>query len=120
MSVGFLTVGGCSPHDRNPTRIGGRVPQIDAGQTDSGADPNAKLVTWCEALTVLRTKCHRCHQEPPQSGAPFALLTYADTQHENSRKVPRWKNMESAVRADIMPATFLDELVPPVEPLTAE
>jgi hypothetical protein len=111
----------CSTHDPDRTRIGGPVPEYDGGDADSTVDPNAPLVTWCEALTVLRAKCHRCHQDPQLNGAPFSLLTYDDTQViSGSKKQPRWQRMKNAVETDFMPATFIKDLDPPVEPLTAE
>lgn len=73
---------------------------------------------WCEALAVLERKCQRCHREPPANGAPFALVTYDDTQVVDRRGVPRYERMLGAVESDFMPATFI-ELEPPVEPLDA-
>src|SRR5688500_18363575 len=32
-----------------------------------------------EVFSVLDAKCHRCHQDPTQNGAPFSLLDYAKT-----------------------------------------
>ena len=34
----------------------------------------------CDVFTVIHDNCHSCHQDPPINGAPFSLLTYADTQ----------------------------------------
>jgi hypothetical protein len=36
----------------------------------------------CDVFAVIHQACNPCHQDPPQNGAPFALLTYADTQKE--------------------------------------
>lgn len=74
--------------------------------------------TWCEAFAVLEQKCQRCHREPPVNGAPFALVTYDDTQVVDRAGVPRYERMLGAVESDFMPATFI-ELEPPVEPLDA-
>jgi len=74
--------------------------------------------SWCEAFAVLERKCQRCHHEPPANGAPFALVTYDDTQVVDRRGVPRYERMLGAVESDFMPATFI-ELEPPVEPLDA-
>jgi uncharacterized membrane protein len=71
---------------------------------------------FCAARTVLRDKCQRCHQDPTQDGAPFPLLTYADTQVVDRKGVPRFQRMKAAVDSDYMPPTFLD-LEPAVEPL---
>jgi hypothetical protein len=34
----------------------------------------------CDVFAVIHPNCTRCHQDPPLNGAPFPLLTYADTQ----------------------------------------
>ena len=34
----------------------------------------------CDVFAVVHRNCHPCHQDPPVGGAPFSLLTYADTQ----------------------------------------
>jgi hypothetical protein len=34
----------------------------------------------CDVFAVVHQHCNPCHQDPPQNGAPFPLLTYADTQ----------------------------------------
>jgi hypothetical protein len=87
---------------------------------DGGAPPTNGDVTWCQALGVLEDSCQRCHQEPPQNGAPFALMTYADTQAPYyTTDFAVWEKMGAAVAADFMPATFI-ELDPPVEPLSCE
>ena len=86
----------------------------EAGETGS-SDPGP---TWCEALGVIQHKCQRCHHEPPGHGAPFALVSYDDTQSIDGRGVPRFERMRGAIESDFMPATFLD-LDPPVEPLDA-
>jgi hypothetical protein len=93
----------------------------DGGATNDSsiADGGAMLgmePDWCAALTVLRAKCQRCHQEPTQNGAPFALSTYADTQVADRKGVPRFQRMKAALATDYMPPTFL-ELEPAVEPL---
>jgi hypothetical protein len=77
-----------------------------------GMQPDA-----CAARVVLRDKCQRCHQDPTQNGAPFSLLSYADTQVVDRKGVPRFQRMKAAIESDYMPPTFL-ELEPAVEPLT--
>jgi hypothetical protein len=101
-----------------------------AGSTSSGGTGGASMAgagaggspepgpTWCEVFAVLEQKCQRCHHEPPANGAPFALVTYDDTQVVDRRGVPRYERMLDAVESDFMPATFI-ELEPPVEPLDA-
>jgi len=34
----------------------------------------------CDVFAIIHANCNPCHQNPPLSGAPFPLLTYADTQ----------------------------------------
>jgi len=81
----------------------------------AGAAPDSG-VRWCDALAVIQRKCQRCHRDPPENGAPFALLQYDDTQVVDRRGVVRYERMLDAIESDYMPATFLD-LDPPVEPL---
>lgn len=76
-------------------------------------------IGWCSAELVLATKCQRCHRDPPENGAPFPLLHYADTQVIDSKGKPRFERMAEAVSSDYMPARFL-KLDPPVEALTNE
>jgi uncharacterized membrane protein len=86
----------------------------------SGADGGGHLgmePDFCEARTVLRDKCQRCHQEPTLNGAPFPLLTYDDTQVVDRKGVPRFEKMKAAIESDYMPPTYL-ELDPAVEPLS--
>jgi uncharacterized membrane protein len=72
---------------------------------------------WCSVQSVLEARCQRCHGEEPQHGAPFALVSYHDTQVVNVKGKPRYELIAAAVSGDFMPPVFL-KLVPPVEPLT--
>jgi len=72
---------------------------------------------WCAAQVVIQAKCQRCHGEPTEYGAPFSLLTYADTQVVDRKGSPRYEKMKAALEAEYMPPQFL-ELSPPVEALT--
>lgn len=74
---------------------------------------------WCAARTVLQAKCQRCHAEPLANGAPFALLTYADTQLVDRKGNPRYEKMKAALESEYMPPLFL-ELSPAVEPLSPD
>jgi hypothetical protein len=81
-----------------------------------------RIVLWCKVRAVLEHKCQRCHSSPPRNGAPFPLLTYADTQREHpiGSGHPLFERMSHALRYRIMPPTALP-LEPPVLPLeTAE
>ena len=88
-----------------------------AGGADGVTTP-AGEPDWCAARAVLRAKCQRCHGEPTENGAPFPLLTYADTQVADRNGTPRFEKMKDAVESDYMPPNFL-KLDPEVEPLSA-
>ena len=88
---------------------------------DESASPSNVALTYCDAAPILELKCQRCHQDPPESGAPFPLLTYADTQvpaplqGDTERK--RAADILSAIETNYMPFMGLP-LDPPVSPLT--
>lgn len=81
-------------------------------KSDGGGDTTVDL-TWCDVEPILEANCQRCHTDPPENGAPFPLLTYADTQVGES---PRYEQMGVVVSQDFMPPTWL-EVDPPVEAL---
>ncbi|HMJ15183.1 MAG TPA: hypothetical protein VK524_27400 [Polyangiaceae bacterium] len=58
----------------------------------------------CNVQTVLAAKCQTCHSDPVKNGAPFPLMTYAQTQ-ENAPgwNVPKWQRMRDRVNANTMP-----------------
>jgi hypothetical protein len=71
---------------------------------------------------VLADKCQRCHQDPPENGAPFPLLSYADTQvfyppAQNQTRVV--DTMQRAIETGFMPPVGV-QLDPAVEPLTGD
>ena len=86
-----------------------------AGETGSGGDDGAPEIP-CAVRRVIEAKCQRCHTDPPENGAPFALLTWDDTRAPYGR-VPVYEAMLVAVESGFMPLTEL-ELSPPVEDLT--
>lgn len=88
-----------------------RPMNASAGSGSSSAPP------WCAVQAVLQAKCQRCHQAPPLHGAPFSLISYADTQVLDSKGKARFERIASAVETDLMPAVFIT-LTPAVEPLT--
>jgi hypothetical protein len=126
----FALACACSDHEPELERIGGIGGSVaDSGAAggqggQSGSDggcaaPSAQNPTFpCEVEAVLKAKCHRCHQDPQQNGAPFPLLTWENTQVDYFGK-PIYQRMESVVSSDFMPFTSL-ALNPPVEPLTAD
>ena len=92
------------------------------GDGASGPVTEAEL-TYCDIVPILAAKCERCHGNPPDHGAPFPLVTYADTQEPSplpsdpERK--RSADMLSAVESNYMPFMGLP-LDPPVSPLTCQ
>ena len=110
--------GGPLPPVEQPSNMAGSPPMGTGGTTGDAA------ITWCEARSVLQAKCQRRHQEPPQNGAPMALLTYEDTQAPWSIDKDVHDVMLNAVQRDFMPYMALNDpptnLMPPVEPLTAD
>jgi len=78
----------------------------------NGGALDAQL-TWCDVEPILQAHCQRCHTDPPENGAPFPLLTYADTQDGSPA---RYDQMAAALDRDFMPPQWLD-VDPPVEPL---
>jgi hypothetical protein len=127
-----LAIVGCSSEDPSLQRRGGPVPSpsIDgtAGESPvgvAGAGGAGELIRFCEALTVIRAKCQRCHQQPPLNGAPVPFLTYDDTQAPyGSSEFKYFEVMLPAVEEGRMPYVALNSpptsIMPPVEPLTDE
>lgn len=96
----------------------------DSGGTDAGGSASGG-VAFCEALTVIRDKCQRCHLSPPEHGAPVPFMTYEDTQAQYYTTDRKWSDaMVSAVARGIMPDLAQNQpplsLMPPVEPLTED
>jgi uncharacterized membrane protein len=89
------------------------------GLSASAGSAASSETSWCEIQPILRQKCQRCHQLPAEHGAPFSLLTYADTQAGDGKGNSRFQLMAAVIDSKYMPPQFI-ELDPPVEPLTAE
>ena len=70
----------------------------------------------CEIEAILKSKCQRCHQDPPQNYAPFPLIVWSDTRRSYGVQLV-YQAMLPAIESDFMPYTEL-ELDPPVQPLT--
>jgi hypothetical protein len=71
----------------------------------------------------MRSKCQRCHTDPPVNGAPVPFLTYEDTQAQYYASDEKWSDaMVGPVTRGFMPYVALNDpptsLMPPVEPLT--
>jgi hypothetical protein len=118
-----LLVLSCTEHDPELGRVGGPIPVYEAGSAyscslDGGIDPTCSLPPAdtpgaqipCSVAAVLGPldgdvqgrRCHRCHVEPQENGAPFPLLTWANTQGIYGNK-PIWTKMYAAVCEDFMP-----------------
>ena len=98
-------------------------PSGGSGGTAVGGAPMGDGVTFCAALAVMRTKCQRCHQSPPQHGAPVPFLTYEDTQEPYYTTDEKWADaIGRAVERGVMPDLAQNDppisLMPPVESLT--
>lgn len=135
----ILTLGvACSEGDYTLEREGGPFPAppgVDpplGGSGGSGAGAAAvtggageALVPFCDALTVVRNKCQRCHSDPTQNAAPVPFVTYEDFQVLYSECGMRWwQRAQYVVDIDYMPYVTLNDpptsLMPPVEPLTPD
>ena len=117
-------IAACASSDPQLTRKGGPLPGV-AGETDvSVGGAGSEPIKWCDALLVIQAKCQRCHQEPPKNGAPMHLLSYEDTQIQWTMTKLLYQDMADVVGRDIMPFVALNgpptNLMPPVEPLTAD
>lgn len=95
-------------HDEpNAMAAAGRGPDNSSNTTEP---------TWCEARDVLERNCQRCHGAKPSHGAPFALVTYEDTQTSSKKGKVRYRAIADALEGELMPPTYL-ELEPPVAAL---
>ena len=100
----------------------GQLPPPDEAPDDAN-QATSPSVSWCDVAPILEEKCQRCHRDPPDNGAPFPLLTYADTQESDpARDDPERKRFEVmllAVGEDLMPPVSL-LVEPSVVDLTCE
>lgn len=117
---------GCA-QDPDVERRGGALPDAmldpDPDPTMNAGGASNGGVAFCAALSVIRSKCQRCHTEPPENGAPVAFLTYEDTQASYFDTKRKWAEvMLDAVTKGFMPFVRLNDpptsLMPPVEPLS--
>jgi hypothetical protein len=120
--AGTVAFSGCAEHEPEIERRGPPLPPdepVDCQGVGGQSGAPSVPVRFCQAEKVLHEVCQRCHQDPPLNGAPFPLVTYADTQVVPMDGIPRWQRMERAVESGFMPLRGLD-LDPPVEELTCE
>ena len=127
--LALVATPGCSSDDPTVERRGGKVPSPegsagDAAVSSGGAGSGDEQIPFCDALAVIRAKCQRCHQQPPQHGAPVPFLTYEDivAPYGSSTEFKYSDAMIPAVENGFMPYVVLNDpptsLMPPVEPLT--
>jgi len=57
----------------------------------------------CEVFAVVHQRCNPCHQDPPQNGAPFPLLTYEDTQQAYTPGKLRFQQMYDQIQPAAAP-----------------
>lgn len=121
MGCALLVCAGCASKPIGITEERSHEPSVtaEAGRAgDDGDGGDDEFVNeWCAVRDVLAAKCQRCHAEEPMNGAPFSLMTYADTQEQSRKGVPRFESMAKAIESDLMPPGFI-ELDPPVESLS--
>jgi hypothetical protein len=97
------------------------------GGASAGAGGNVGVagspIAFCDALTVVRNKCQRCHGEPLENGAPIPLLSIDDFHAQyGTSEFEYWQVAEGLVERDVMPYVVLNDpptsLMPPVARLT--
>jgi uncharacterized membrane protein len=108
IAIACVACGGSAATEQSPDG----APSVAGGSSSSGP-------SWCEIQAILAAKCQRCHQRPALHGAPFALLTYADTQVRDSKGRARFEQIADAVGSEYMPPQFI-ELAPAVALLTTD
>jgi hypothetical protein len=84
-------------------------PRADVGP--AGDAPAAEYIP-CDVEAVLKAKCHVCHTDPPQMGAPRPLLTYQNI-------APVRDLMQSYLKSGFMPYVPEGASGPPNGPLSA-
>jgi cytochrome c5 len=92
----------CAPRP-TATGTGGRGGAGGVGGTGvggTGGNPAGNLP--CNIDAILKSKCQVCHGAVP-AGAPFSLVTYADTQRVIGGQ-PLWRHMRSHVLEGEQPA----------------
>ena len=96
------------------------VDPVDASaDVDAPRDGDAPT-SWCSVQAVFALKCQRCHASPASHGAPFALVSYDDTQVLDRKGRTRFERITNVVEEQSMPPATNSKLEPPVEPLRDE
>lgn len=109
-SVSVSSGGGASSASGGPATTTSGVGGANGGAGGTGGNETPPCVDEtdvgdfpCEVFEVLNDKCHVCHQDPPDNGAPFSLLTYEDTQKPYSDR-QRWERMTEVVEDGAVPS----------------
>ena len=79
---------------------------VDVGVPDDPTQDGsiAGNFTWLrEVEPLVRLRCQKCHNEPQVNGAPFPLLSYADTQVMLADGTPIYERMAARVRSESNP-----------------
>lgn len=100
----------CSSGDYELERKGGPLPpDPDMSLGGSGGSSADGPIAFCDALTVIRNKCQRCHGDPLQNGAPVPFLTYDDLQQPyGDSELKWWEIAVGMVDRDVMPYVALN------------
>lgn len=114
----------CGSDDPDLERHGGPIPDPSDGGAAGSETGNGGAIAFCDALTVVRAKCQRCHGDPLTNAAPVPFITYEDFFAPYGMSTQTYGDV--AVRVvgnDVMPYVALNDgpnpIMPPVEPLTA-
>jgi hypothetical protein len=69
----------------------------------------------CDVFAVIHQNCNPCHQMPPQHGAPFPLLVYADTQKVYSPTELVFQQMSVSIGPDGAPRMPFGGMLAPAD-----
>jgi hypothetical protein len=121
----LLAVSTACNGDADLERRGGPLPDTSDGGAGGVEIPvDGEAIAFCDALTVVRAKCQRCHGDPLANAAPVPFLTFEDFSAPYGTSTQTYGEVATrVVENDVMPYVALNDLpdpiMPPVEPLTA-
>jgi hypothetical protein len=116
---------GCSSNDTSLERQGGPLPDPSSGGAAGTGNVTDSPIAFCDALTVVRAKCQRCHGDPLKNAAPVPFITFDDFYAPYGTSTQTYGDVAvRVVENDVMPYVALNDpptsLMPPVEPLTPD
>ena len=79
---------------------GGNIPPACLSCVDRNVMQVGELP--CDVELILKSKCQSCHGDPLNKGAPFPLVSYADTQVIYFDMV-MYARMHQAIKTEFMP-----------------